>query len=97
MKECRDIVRELIAMMESGAFAVEGFKNEFGTYDYIAFNYGLSYDGIVFRIDGQVLDVQLTGKEDKSLNKAFTNLIDGYIINEDSWDGFRAIEKHLGY
>lgn len=96
MKGCRDIVRELIAMMEFGAFQIDGFKNEFGTHDYIASYSSLTYDGLVFRLDGEVLDIELTSKEDKALNKAFTKRIDRYISNEGSWDGFKAIEDYIG-
>ena len=97
MKECRDIVRELVAMFESGAFEIGGRRTEYGVYDYFAFDGGLTYDGLVFRLDGEDLDIELTSAEGKSIAKAFSKAIDRHIINEGSWDGFKAIEDYLGF
>lgn len=99
MKECRAIVQELIAMMECGAFEIESNENEIGFFDYIAYyhNFGqvLTYDGLDFRIDGAKILVQLTHKEDKKLNKAFSEAIDHYIINVSDNDGLDEIQAFL--
>ncbi len=99
MKECRDIVRELIAMMECGAFEIEGHENEIGFMDYIAYYYNfgqvLTYDGLDFKIDGVKIGVQLTQKEYKKLNKAFSQAIDHYFINVIDYDGLNEIQAFL--
>lgn len=106
MKECRDIVRELIAMMECGVFVIEAVENDLGCYyDYTAYfarprndGFGfdeLAYDGLGFKINGDRVNVQLTSKESKEIDKAFTKAIDRYIISEGDTDGLDEIQAFL--
>lgn len=99
MKECRDIVRKLITMIDCGDFEIEGHENEIGFMDYIAYYYkhgkSLSYDGLDFKLDGIKLGVQLSYKESKKLNMAFSDAIDHHIINAADNDGLNEIQAFL--